>query len=406
MNNLVVIPFHDYKVSLREGFRTRDAHLYEHFMKNHDLDKIVIVNRPTSLAEVLLKRKKIRTLQRVIYKNDFCYLQQLNEKVYIIDFFVFDFLSVIRKRHAWLPFIYSKKKTATKIKQMLDQIGIQHFGVYMSAPFSVETAMNLKADVKVLDAVDNFAKYKNWNYFNNTIVSLYETAKQHFDFIFVNSQDTYNYLKPKCKAFLKLEPNGVDFDKFHGTFPKPADIPSGKIVGYAGKIQRMFNAGILMKLAKTHPDVHFVLIGKFLDPDWKKKHWINGMSNLKNIHFLGDKQYNTLPAYYHAFNICIIPYYIEEQHGGDPIKFYEYMACNKPIVSTDIGNIKKYNNDKSIFICKNEEEFIEKTGLLISQLPIMNIQYELPSEITWEVIASGMIDQMFKFHRSSDLNII
>lgn len=396
MNNLVIIPFHDYKVAQREGFRTRDAHLYEHFMKNENIDNVIIINRPTSLAEVLVKRKKIRTLKKVIYSDNFCYLQQLNEKVYIIDFFVFDFLSVIRKRHAWLPFIYSKKELAVKIKNALHHIEINHFAVYMSAPFSVETAMNLEADVKVLDAVDNFAKYKNWDYFKNTIVSLYETAKQHFDFIFVNSQDTYDYLEPQCKASLKLVPNGVDLEKFRGTFARPADLPPGKIVGYAGKMQRMFNASLMTRLAEKYPDVHFVLLGKFLDKDWKKKHWTNNMSQVKNIHFLGDKQYDSLPAYYNAFDICIIPYYIEEQHGGDPIKFYEYMACNKPIVSTDIGNIRKFNDDKSIFICNEEEEFIEKTGLLISKLPIVNIQYELPSEITWEIIAARMTEKIFK----------
>ena len=31
--DIIVFPFHDYKKWLNEGFRTRDAHLFEHFKK-------------------------------------------------------------------------------------------------------------------------------------------------------------------------------------------------------------------------------------------------------------------------------------------------------------------------------------------------------------------------------------
>ena len=61
MVNVVIVPFHDYKKWNEEGFRTRDAHVCEHFSENSEIEKILVINRPTSLAEVLIKRKNWKT---------------------------------------------------------------------------------------------------------------------------------------------------------------------------------------------------------------------------------------------------------------------------------------------------------------------------------------------------------
>ncbi|SFN76494.1 glycosyltransferase [Salegentibacter flavus] len=397
MKNLVIIPFHDFKKAIAEGFRTRDTHIYENFINNESLDKVIIINRPTSLIERILKKKKVLTLKNdVIYQNEYCYIQQLKENVYIIDFFVFDVMEVITKRHSWLPYIYSRNDIIEKVNNALHFLNVQTFSVYMSSPFSVRLGNEINPGYKILDAVDNFSKYENWKFFRNEIHSLYELAKKDYDKIYVNSEDTFNYLKNNCKASLQLVPNGVDSSKFQGSFSRPKDLPQGKIiVGYAGKMQRMFNAGLLAKVAELNPQVDFVLLGVFLDKSWKRKYWNNNLSRFSNIHYLGDKKYTDLPAYYRNFDICMIPYFIEKQHGGDPIKFYEYMACNKPIVSTDIGNIAKYHNNENIIISPNEEEFITGLQRLLSNIYKNKISHEIPIEMEWKTISSQMLDDVF-----------
>lgn len=397
MNNLIIIPFHDLKGALKEGFRTRDTHLYEHFMNNDMVDNLIIINRPTSLAEVLLRKKKIKTIKNILYKKNFTYIQKYRNNVYVIDFFVIDFFNVILKKHAWIPSIYSEKNISLKITNALNYLKIHDFSIYMSSPFSVELGLNLNAKVNILDAVDNFSKYKNWTYFKPEIESLYNKAKVNFDYIFVNSQDTFDYLSNKCHAKLQLIPNGVDFEKFQGHFERPKDLPSDRpIVGYAGKIQRMFDVELLAKLAKNNSEINFVILGKFLDLKWKNQYWDKNISGIKNIHILGDKSYNSLPNYYNHFDICFIPYSITNQHGGDPIKFYEYLACNKPIISTNIGNIKKFNNGKSIFICDTSEEFIQKFELLIKNYKKLIINHSIPSNLTWLSISKYMLSKLFK----------
>lgn len=54
---------------------------------------------------------------------------------------------------------------------------------------------------------------------------------------------------------------------------------------------------------------------------------------------------------------------------GIQLKFYEYMICKKPIISTNIGNISKFNNNESIFICNTNK------GWRIFEKILKNIKY-------------------------------
>lgn len=396
MKNLIIIPFHDFKVSLKYGFRTRDAHLSEHFMQDKNINNIIVINRPTSIIEFLFRRKKILSIKNIIHKKNFTYIQKYAENVYIIDFLVFDFFKVIKDRHSWIPQVYSRKNIEKKIKESLLYLNITEYSIYMSSPFSVRLGNNLNPKVKILDAVDNFAKYQNWAYFRREIISLYEIAKKDYDYIFVNSQDTFNFLNVKIKSKLELIPNGVDVEFFNDISFVPSDLPVGKpIAGYAGKMQRMFNTKLMRNLALDNPDINFVILGIFLDKKWKRENWDIDLKGIQNIYYLGDRDYNTLPSYYNNFDICFIPYFIKNQHGGDPIKFYEYMACNKPIISSNIGNIQKYNDNRSIFICDSEKEFLDNFKDLTLRIPL-DINYELPGGISWSSIANNMSSKLFK----------
>ena len=395
MRNLVIIPFHDYKAALLSGFNTRDTHLYEHFIRNKDFDRIVIINRPTSLIELITLRKKIKTFPNSIYNLRQTYIQEIKTDIYVIDFLVYDLFSVILKKHSWIPHIYSKIDIANRIKEALDFLKIEEYSIYMSSPFSVKLGLQLNPKIRLLDAVDNFAKYKNWSYFKNEIISLYNIAKREYDYITVNSEDTFNYLSEGCNANIEMIPNGVDFEKFSQDYERPNDLPEGKlIVGYAGKMQRMFDTKLLISLAQNNPEINFVILGKFLDKKWKKKIWDKDVENHKNIIYLGFKDYNLLPRYYKHFDICFIPYIINNQHGGDPIKFYEYMACNKPIISTNIGNIKKYHNSESIIICNSNSEFKKGFDYLVRNFKNLKPNYALDEKISWSHISKQFTQKL------------
>lgn len=69
-------------------------------------------------------------------------------------------------------------------------------------------------------------------------------------------------------------------------------------------------------------------------------------------------EHSNLPFYYNAADVLVLTSYAE----GSPNIIKEAMACNCPIVSTDVGDVKEViGNTKGCYIASSEpEDFAEK----------------------------------------------
>ena len=77
---------------------------------------------------------------------------------------------------------------------------------------------------------------------------------------------------------------------------------------------------------------------------------------LKNVYFLGQISYSEIPALYNGFDVGIIPYKINAfVKSTDPMKYYEYIAANLPVVSTSAPGIERFGH--LIAIANNVEDF-------------------------------------------------
>jgi len=103
------------------------------------------------------------------------------------------------------------------------------------------------------------------------------------------------------------------------------------------------------------------------------------MKKAPNFYYLGDKSYDEYAAYVQAFDVCTIPYVVgDREHGGDSIKFYEYLAAGKPIVSSaNEGVPDEYDN---VFVAGNHEEFCAMIPHALTASPADN---HLPEKLTW-----------------------
>ena len=376
--DIAIIPFFDIKLSLKHGFRTHDAHIYEHLMKNKE-DRFLFINRPTSLLELLLCRKTLLTGGQKVYSKNGMFISQQSENVYVLDIFVPHIFNVILRRRGWIPYIYQKQCIKNKIKKALEIIGFKDYSIYTSTPFAIPLITELNCKKRLLDADDNFTQHNEYAFYKREIENLYLLAQEQFDTIVCTNKSTINYFKAlDCKAKLVFIPNGVDVERFQKQYEIPKDLKLHRpIVGYAGNMQRMLDVNLMLELADSFPDVNFVFIGNILD-----KKLIQPMFAKKNIFYLGDKTYDDYPRYVKNFDICSIPYVIENQHGGDPMKFYEYMAAQKFIISTNIGEIAKYHNGESIIIT-TRKRYKNDLAKLLEKLND-RIEYpDLTPEVTW-----------------------
>jgi glycosyltransferase involved in cell wall biosynthesis len=136
-------------------------------------------------------------------------------------------------------------------------------------------------------------------------------------------------------------PNGVDFRAYATPQPEPLDlrpIPHPRI-GYVGRLKDQLDLGLLERLTLQHPEWSFVFVG----PQTSHRNtavWFDRLSRLPNVHFLGEKPVDELPAYTQHFDVCTMCY-VRDGYTKFiyPLKLHEYLAAGRPVVATPINTL-------------------------------------------------------------------
>lgn len=195
--------------------------------------------------------------------------------------------------------------------------------------------------------------------------------------------------------------NGVDYEHYQNIdktyqFDKEFNnilAEKKPIIGYYGAFASWFDYEMVKNLAVKRPEYNIVLIGTKYDDTLEK----SKIQEIKNIHFLGTREYKVLKNYANKFDVCTVPFLINDiTKATSPLKIFEYMALGKPIVTTAMDECKKY---KSIFIANNKEEFIELIDKVIKLNEKENAEYfttlkEEALQNTWNTKARAIIKML------------
>ncbi len=120
---------------------------------------------------------------------------------------------------------------------------------------------------------------------------------------------------------------------------RPILSKSKPVIGYYGALARWFDFGLLNAIATLRPEYQFVLIG----PDFDGTILTSEVVKSGNIHWLGPKAHGELPHYLQYFDVAMIPFMVNEiTHATSPIKLFEYMAAEKPVVITPMQESMHY----------------------------------------------------------------
>ncbi len=136
-------------------------------------------------------------------------------------------------------------------------------------------------------------------------------------------------------------PNGVDYSAYATVCEEPADIkpiPHPR-VGYTGVLKKQMNWDLLLHLSARHPEWSFVLVGP-VAAHAEIAGAITELSHRSNVHFLGAKSVQDLTAYPQYFDVCIMPYLINDYTNHIyPLKLHEYLASGRPVVGMPIRSL-------------------------------------------------------------------
>ena len=154
-------------------------------------------------------------------------------------------------------------------------------------------------------------------------------------------------------------PHGVDFELFrqaanneNNGIKELAGVPR-PIAGYYGTLTVSNDIELLQYCAAHLRDVSFVFAGQVTGGDY------NELSKQPNVHFIGKLPYEKIPGLCVCFDVCMLQWKMDKWiKFCNPLKFFEYMASGKPIVSVPIDEIADKYSDL-VSIAKTKEEYCD-----------------------------------------------
>ena len=125
---------------------------------------------------------------------------------------------------------------------------------------------------------------------------------------------------------------------------------------------------------------------------------------MPNVHFLGQISSERVPIYLRKMDACLLPYKSYEQidYVSCPLKFWEYMAMGKPIVTVGLSDIEKYEKLGLLKVADTPEKFVACISEVLSSdtTELAELRRGMAHNNTWnnkvEEISRHIIEQLQK----------
>jgi glycosyltransferase involved in cell wall biosynthesis len=185
---------------------------------------------------------------------------------------------------------------------------------------------------------------------------------------------------------------GVDVAHFATARSSGLEVPpeiarlQRPVVGYYGVIDERLDYDLLASLAAALPNVELVMVGPVVKVDPRE------LPQAQNIHWLGQRRYEELPAHVKGFDVCLMPFALNDATEYiNPTKTLEYMAAGKPIVSTAVSDVV-HNFTPVVAIARSQAEFAEAVRSAIEEPDesLIALGLEQARSNSWESIVARM----------------
>lgn len=259
------------------------------------------------------------------------------------------------------------------LRQHLRRVRIVDPVVWVYHPGYGRAALSLSPRLLVYDCVDEYSAFPEYRDDPGWIVQRERDLCRAADLVFTTSRGLFERKRPLNPHATRLVHNVGDAAHFAGARAEgtiiPADIASidGPIIGFVGAVSGYkLDIDWLLALARARPDTAVVVIGPVgvADPDTD----LAALEATANIHLLGHRNYDELPAYLKAFDVAVIPYRINGYTKYVfPIKFFEFMATGTPVVISALPSLSDFYD--AVRVADDAEAFIRHCDEALTEAP-------------------------------------
>src|SRR4051794_29897693 len=241
------------------------------------------------------------------------------------------------------------------LTQLLEEHSIADFVLWYYTPMAVHFTRDLSAQAVVYDCMDELSAFRGApEGLRSAEAELFSRA----DLVFTGGKSLYES-KRRPHPLVHCFPSSIDREffssarKIRSEVKAQAHIPHPRL-GFCGVIDERMDLDLLAAAAAARPDWHFILLGpvvKIAEFDLPRN---------PNIHYLGQKDYRSLPDYFAGWDVGLLPFARNESTRFiSPTKTPEYLAAGLPAVSTPIADVvEPYGTKNLVHIASTPEGFV------------------------------------------------
>jgi len=279
------------------------------------------------------------------------------------------------------------------VAQLMQEEQIRDPLVWFYTPMALPLAANCNPAAIVYDCMDELSAFLGAP---PELLEREEQLLQQADIVFTGGPSLFRAKQNRHKN-VHCFPSSVDEKHFAqaknaAEAPDQAALPHPRL-GFFGVIDERMDLPLLDALAKAHPEWQIVMVGPVvkIDPSM--------LPRRPNLHFLGQRKYEQLPAYLAGWDVCLLPFARNDATRFiSPTKTLEYMAAERLIVSTRITDVADpYGH--IVFLGDTPQEFIHACERALESSEPERVENavkmrEVLAKTSWDATVAGMEKQI------------
>ena len=292
-----------------------------------------------------------------------------------------------------LPEDMTEEQREPALKDLLDGFLAAEKGPFIRwyyTPMMLPFSRQVESVCTIYDCMDELA---NFRFAPPRLLPLEQELLDSADLVFTGGFSLYEAKKSRHPAVHPF-PSSVDrahFAQARGELEEPVDqkLSSRPRFGFYGVVDERMDLELIARVADAHPDWSLIIVGPVVKIDTAE------LPVRANIHYLGGKKYEELPAYLGGWDVALMPFAINDSTTFiSPTKTPEYLAGGRPVVSTPITDvIRHYGDLDGVFIAGRPEDFVAacEQALALSREGEWLSQVDLKlANLSWDITFARM----------------
>jgi glycosyltransferase involved in cell wall biosynthesis len=317
-----------------------------------------VFQRPQHLMTRYARTRRVYFVEEPVFED-------VTEPAVSIDRHDGVFVVVPRLPHGCTP-VQAVRAQRAILDQVMAANHVSRFVLWYYTPQALKFSDHLRPLATVYDCMDELSAFKDAP---PELVTLEAALMKRADVVFTGGHSLYA-AKKHLHHNIHAMPSSVDVRHFATARSITEDPPDQRglprpRLGFFGVLDERLDVDLLRGIADARPSWQLVMIGPVakIDPA--------SLPQLPNIHYLGPKRYEELPAYLAGWDLAVLPFARNEATRFiSPTKTPEYLAAGKPVISTSIRDVvTPYGERDLVRIADSVDDFVRECTNALREVP-------------------------------------